>query len=978
MKVDHKASKILDLKKQHEGELLIDISSRLQYATDASAYKEMPLAVAKPKNTTDLHKLIEFASTNSLPLIPRAAGTSLAGQVVGNGIIVDLSVHFGSIIELNKEERWVRVQPAVILDELNQYLEPFGLFFGPETSTSNRCMMGGMVGNNSCGSHSLIYGSTRDHLLSVKMLLSDGSEVEFNPLTKLELEAKTNLQTLEGKIYRKLEEILSSDENRKEIETQFPDKALKRRNTGYALDLLAETAPFSSTTSKLLNICDLIAGSEGTLGIITEIKLNLIPAPPKEKAVVCVHLATKEDAFKANLIALKYNPGAVEMMDNTILSLTKDNIEQRKNRFFVKDDPGSILIVEFARETKGEIENLAGKMEAEMVQSGFGYHFPVIWGAEVKKVWNLRKAGLGVLSNMKGDAKPVSVIEDTAVAPALLPDYMADFSKIMEKHQLDCVYHAHIGTGELHLRPILNLKDPKDIELFRTVATEVAHLVKKYKGSLSGEHGDGRLRGEFIPVMVGEKCFGWMKEIKEVFDPKGIFNPNKIVNTPTMNSNLRYEPDKPTRHIETIFDFDDDGGILRSAEKCNGSGDCRKTVKAGGTMCPSYMASLNESSTTRARANILREFLTNSTKQNPFDHKEIYEILDLCLSCKGCKSECPSSVDMAKLKAEFLQHYYDKHGIPLRSRLVAYITKINALGSLVPSITNFFLTNRYVSRLLMRSLGFHPERNLPTLYKTTLSRWFKNNRVIKALNAKGKVYLFCDEFSNFNDVEIGIKAIKLLRTLGYEVEIPKHGESGRTYISKGLIRTAKRIANQNVMLLADKITKETPLVGIEPSAILSFRDEYPVLVNKELRSKAELIAPNSLLYEEFIVREFEKGNISADAFSELENEILLHGHCQQKSVASTEPTKKMLSIPKNYTVKEIPSGCCGMAGSFGYEKEHFDLSMKVGELVLFPAVRKANAKTIITAPGTSCRHQIHDGTGRNAVHPIEVLYDALK
>ena len=977
MKVDHKASKILDLKIQLEGELLTDISSRLQYATDASAYKEMPIGVAKPINRSDLQKLISFANTNSIPLIPRAAGTSLAGQVVGNGVIVDLSIHFGSIIELNREERWVRVQPAVILDELNQYLEPFGLFFGPETSTSNRCMMGGMVGNNSCGSHSLIYGSTRDHLLSVKMLLSDGSEVEFNPLTKLELETKTTLQTLEGKIYRKLDSILSSEENRKEIEAQFPEKSLKRRNTGYALDLLAESTPFSST-NKLLNICDLIAGSEGTLGLITEIKLNLVPTPPKEKAVVCVHLNTKEDAFKANLIALKYNPGAVEMMDNTILNLTKDNIEQRKNRFFVKGDPGSILIVEFARETKGEIEELASKMEAEMVQNGFGYHFPIIWGAEVKKVWNLRKAGLGVLSNMKGDAKPVSVIEDTAVAPALLPDYMADFSKIMEKHQLDCVYHAHIGTGELHLRPILNLKDPKDVELFRSVATEVAHLVKKYKGSLSGEHGDGRLRGEFIPVMVGEKCYGWMKEIKEVFDPKGIFNPNKIVNTPAMNSSLRYEPGKPIRQIETIFDFDDDGGILRSAEKCNGSGDCRKTVKAGGTMCPSYMASLSESSTTRARANILREFLTNSTKQNPFDHKEIYEILDLCLSCKGCKSECPSSVDMAKLKAEFLQHYYDKHGIPLRSRLVAYITKINALGSLVPSVTNFFLTNRYVSRLLMKSLGFHPERNLPTLYKTTLSKWFKKNGVVKPLNTKGKVYLFCDEFSNFNDVEVGIKAIKLLQTLGYEVEIPAHGESGRTYISKGLIRTAKRIANKNVTLLADKITNETPLVGIEPSAILSFRDEYPVLVDKELRSKAELIAPNAFLFEEFIVREFDKGNISTDAFNELENEILLHGHCQQKSVASTEPTKRMLSIPKNYKVNEIPSGCCGMAGSFGYEKEHFDLSMKVGELVLFPAVRQASAKTIITAPGTSCRHQIHNGTGRSAVHPIEVMFDALR
>jgi len=478
--------------------------------------------------------------------------------------------------------------------------------------------------------------------------------------------------------------------------------------------------------------------------------------------------------------------------------------------------------------------------------------------------------------------------------------------------------------------------------------------------------------------MVGEKCFGWMKEIKAVFDPAGIFNPNKIVNTPQMNTNLRYEQGKPNRHIETIFDFSEEGGILLAAEKCNGSGDCRKTEKAGGTMCPSYMASRNESSTTRARANILREFLTHSTKENPFDHKEIYEIMDLCLSCKGCKSECPSSVDMAKLKAEFLQHYYDKHGIPLRSRLVAYISKVNAIGSLFPSITNFFLTNKYVSRLLMTSLGFHPERKLPTLYKTTLNRWFKKQPSVNFTTAKGKVYLFCDEFSNFNDVEIGIKAITLLQRLGYKVEIPEHGESGRTYISKGLIRTAKRIAERNVMLLADKITVKTPLVGIEPSAILSFRDEYPSLVSQELKVKSEMIAPNALLFEEFIMREFENGNISVDDFTDIENEVLLHGHCQQKSVASTEPTKKMLSIPKNYTVKEIPSGCCGMAGSFGYEKEHFELSMKVGELVLFPAVRKASAKTLITAPGTSCRHQIHDGTGRSAVHPIEVMFDALK
>jgi FAD/FMN-containing dehydrogenases len=976
MKIDHKTTKLSSLAKQLQGEVYTDLSKRIQYSTDASAYRELPMGVIIPKNIDDLKTSVAFASTNNIPLIPRAAGTSLAGQVVGNGLVVDISRHFGEILELNVENHWVKVQPGVILDELNQYLEPYGLFFGPETSTSNRCMIGGMVGNNSCGSHSLIYGSTRNHLVSLKILLADGSEAAFGPISNTEFDDKCKLNTLEGNIYRNIRDILTPQTNRDEIAQQFPDQAVKRRNTGYALDILANAAPFTHN-GEPLNLSKLIAGSEGTLGIVTEIKLNLVSLPPKEKAVVCIHLKTKEDTFRANLIALKYNPGAVEMMDKTILDLTRDNIEQRKNRFFIQGEPGAILIVEFARENRAEIEQLAAAMELEMRQNGYGYHFPAIWGADVKRVWNLRKAGLGVLSNMTGDAKPVSVVEDTAVAPALLPSYMDEFAKLMESHNLDCVYHAHIGTGELHLRPILNLKDPKDVELFRTVASEVAHLVKKYKGSLSGEHGDGRLRGEFISIMVGEKCYGWMQNIKESFDAKDIFNPNKIVHTPAMNSHLRYEPGVPTRDIKTIFDFSADGGIVRATERCNGSGDCRKTEKAGGTMCPSYMASREEWTTTRARANILREFLTQSTNENPFDHKEIYEVLDLCLSCKGCKSECPSNVDMAKLKAEFLQHYYDKHGIPLRSRLVAYITKINAIGSIAPEITNFFLTNRYVSKLLMRALGFHPDRNLPTLYKTTLNRWFKKQKY-KVAASKGKVLLFNDEFSNYNDVEIGIKAVKLLQALGYEVVIPQHGESGRTYISKGLLRTAQRIAERNVELLYGKVTAETPLIGLEPSAILSFRDEYPSLVRQELREKATTISTNALLFEEFIAREVEKDNISPELFTDAHMEILLHGHCQQKSVASTEATKRMLTIPKNFKVKEIPSGCCGMAGSFGYEKEHFELSMKVGELVLFPAVRKANAETVIVAPGTSCRHQIKDGTGRQAKHPVEVMFEALK
>ena len=958
------------------GELKYDTSTLLQYATDASAYREVPLAVALPKTKTDIVTLIIFAKENNLSLIPRAAGTSLAGQVVGNGIVLDISKYWGKIIEINTENQWVKVEPGVILDELNMALKPYGLFFGPETSTSNRCMMAGMVGNNSCGSHSLIYGSTRDHLISLKMILDDGIEYEFSDVTKDEFEAKCELNSKEGDVYRFFKDILSNENNRTVIIENSPNPSIKRRNTGYALDLLVTDSFFGSDNQKF-NLSKLIAGSEGTLGIITEIKLNCVQLPPKEKAVVAVHLKERNQAFKANLIALKYNPSAVEMMDNVILDCTKGNIEQQKNRFFVQGDPGAILIVEFYRETKEEIEIASKAMETELMAADMGYHFPIIWGSETGKVWALRKAGLGVLSNVEGDAKPVSLVEDTAVAVDKLPEYMEEFAQIMAKYNLDCVYHAHIGTGELHLRPVLNLKDPKDVDLFRKIGLEVAHLVKKYRGSLSGEHGDGRLRGEFIPIMVGDKVYSLMKEVKQTFDPKNIFNPGKIVDTPTMNTNLRYTPGQQPREIDTIFDFSSVMGILRAAEKCNGSGDCRKTHLSGGTLCPSYMATLNESNTTRARANLIREYLTNSSKQNPFDHKELYEILDLCLSCKGCKNECPSSVDMAKLKAEFLQHWYDSNGIPLRSRMIAYITHINRLGSITPHVTNFVLSNKITSRILMKSLGFEPKRTLPLLSKTTIKNWHKRNKTSQQF-PNGLVYLLPDEFTNYNDSHIGINAIELLNSLGYEVILADIFESGRTYISKGLIRTAKRIANRNIEKLKDFISDETPLIGIEPSAILSFRDEYPDLALSHNKQTAIKLAKNALLFEEFFMREVEKGKIKKEQFKEQNISIKLHGHCQQKAVASTIPTKAMLSFPNGYNVTEIPSGCCGMAGAFGYEKEHYELSLKVGELVLFPEIRKTPEEFVIVAPGTSCRHQITDGTGRKAYHPIEIMIKAYK
>jgi FAD/FMN-containing dehydrogenase/Fe-S oxidoreductase len=966
---------IAELHKDFEGEIFTEEAMRVLYATDASAYREMPLAVTRPKNKEDIHRLIRVANEFDIPIIPRTAGTSLAGQVVGEGIIADVSKYMTRVLELNVDERWVRVEPGVILDELNMMLRDHGLFFGPETSTSSRCMIGGMVGNNSCGAHSLIYGSTRDHTLEIEAVLSDGSEAVFGPLTKTEFEEKCRLDNLEGKLYRNIREMLSDEDNRKRIIEEFPVPELERRNTGYALDLLLRNEVFGADDAPF-NFCRLLAGSEGTLAFTTSVKLNLVPLPPKEKALVCVHLEDVPQSLKANLIALKHRPASVELMDKAIMDLTKSNRTQERNRFFVQGDPGAILIVEFAEEDYAAIEQKAAAMEADMRAAGYGYHFPIVRGDDIKRVWALRKAGLGLLSNMPGDAKPAPVIEDTAVLPELLPDYIADFDRLLTKYGLECVYYAHIATGELHLRPVLNLKDPKDVELFHTIALETAKLVKKYRGSLSGEHGDGRLRGEFIPLMIGEHNYTLLQKLKDTWDPKHIFNPRKIVDTPKMNTSLRWKVGEPTREIDTVFDFSATGGFIRAVEKCNGSGDCRKTEKSGGTMCPSYMATRDERNATRARANTLREYIYNSTKINPFDHREIYDSLDLCLSCKACKSECPSNIDMTKFKAEFLQHWYDEHGIPLRTKFIAYIHKINALGMLTPEVFNFVAGNKFLSGMLKKAIGFAPKRSIPLLYKTTLRSYVKYYKY-SGPPMKYKVFFFADEFTNYNDVQIGIKAVELLNRLGYMVHIPKHKASGRTFLSKGLLRKAKKIAIANVNLLKDRVTEEIPIVGIEPSAILTFRDEYPDLVGKDLQADARKLGKNALMIDEFISREMEAGRITKDQFTRQARKIKLHGHCQQKSVASTLPTKKMLGFPENYVVEEIPSGCCGMAGSFGYEREHYDLSMKIGELVLFPAVRAMQTEEILAAPGTSCRHQIKDGTDKEAKHPVEILLEAL-
>ena len=966
-----------ELSAQLEGTLQFDSLTKTLYATDASVYREMPLAVAFPKTESDIQKLILFAAKNNTSLIPRTAGTSLSGQCVGNGIVVDVSKHFTQILELNVAERWVRVQPGVVRDELNRYLKPHGLFFSPITSTASRAMIGGMVGNNSSGTTSIVYGVTRDKVISLDTILSDGNPVKFEELSKEEFEKKTKLQSLEGDIYRKVWEELSDPLARDEIHAQFPKKSIHRRNTGYAVDELLKSEVFEG--EEKFNFCKLLSGSEGTLAFTTEIKISLDPLPDPIEIVVAAHFHTIHESMVAAQTAMKHPATAVELMDKIILDCTKESIEYSKNRYFVEEDPEALLMVEFRGRTLEEAMEKGRLLVEDFQRSGIGYAFPIIEPAMVSAAWALRSAGLGLLANIPGDPKAVACIEDTAVDIEDLADYIDEVDEMMKGYNQKPVHYAHAGAGEIHLRPILDLKKSKDVEEFYQISKSSAELVKKYQGSLSGEHGDGRVRAAFIPLMVGEKNYQLFRRIKHSWDPQNIFNPGKIVDAAPMNRFLRYEPDLKTPEHKTALDFSQVGGILRMAEKCNGSGDCRKLPGSGGTMCPSYMATRNEKDTTRGRANTLREFLTMDNKKNAFDHPEIKEAMDLCLSCKGCTSECPSNVDMASMKAEFLYQYQKTNGIPLRSKAFAYINELNELGAKTGGLANFMLSNSLTGGLMKSVLGVAPKRNLPEISKVSLRKWYKRNygslpgssKTVKA------VYFFIDEFTNHNDTAIGIKAISLLKKLGYEVKVAEHEESGRSALSKGLLPKAKKHAEANVAIFSKIIDGNTPLIGLEPSAILSFRDEYPRIVKKELVEPAKKLKVHVKLIDEFLAQEIAAGNIRSDLFTTKTQKIKLHGHCHQKALSSIIWTQKMLSLPANYTVETIPSGCCGMAGSFGYEAEHYEVSQQVGELVLFPAVRKADSETIIAAPGTSCRHQIADGTGKKAKHPVEILWEAL-
>ncbi len=964
-----------------EGKLFFDQSqsseiARKIYSTDASVYQVKPNAVAIPHSARDIKRLVHFALDNKTSLIPRGAGTSLAGQVVGDGIAMEIGASMSKIILLNKKEKSVWIEPGIIRDDLNKELSEASLFFGPETSTANRALLGGMLGNNSCGLHSIVWGNVRDHLLETRAILADGSEIHTHPLTNEEFYKKTTLHNLEGQIYKELHRILNNPDIQENIKKSFPKPEIKRRNSGYALDALINMQPFNPQ-GPLFNLSALLAGSEGTLAVVHAMKVQLLDLPEPHVHLLCIHCHSIQEALQANLIALSFQPTASELVDDFILSFTIEHPNFEALRDFIVGNPAAILMVEFRGQNSNEVDQKIKTCIQALQQAKIGYEYPVLDEANMFKGWDIRKAGLGLIRNLPGDEQAVNLIEDCAVSPQDLPAYVADVQALLAKKEVRAAYYAHAGAGELHIEPFLNLKTKEGKVLFREILTETVQILKKYQGSLSGEHGDGRLRGEFIQEVMGSQMLRLFEEIKTLFDPENILNPGKIVHTPPMDEALRFI-EQTSKEPTYFFDYGHLKNPLRLAEKCSGSGDCKKSSLSGGTMCPSFMASLEEKDSTRARANMLRQVLS-SGDATAYSNPELTEILDLCLSCKGCQTECPSGVDISKIKAETLQQKYLDQGTPLRTRLIGHFPTTQKWASWIAPLYNFLIEFPPTSVLIKALMGFSQHRSLPKVQFTNLESWFnryqKKNPQENFKN--GYVYLFADEFTNYNEVDLGKKSIGLLNELGFGVKIPHGLSSGRSFISKGMLIEAKQVAIQNLSILKDLITGEHPLIGIEPSAILTFRDEIPDLVGTNHQATALALKPNCLIIDEFIAAKIDDKTMTREKFTQLPHKILLHGHCHQKAIAGLVSTRKALAFPTNYEVELLPTGCCGMAGSFGYEKKHYSMSQKIANLVLFPRILQSKETVLIASNGTSCRHQLKDGIEKKAYHTAEILYDAL-
>lgn len=966
---------LAELRSLLEGEVRDDDVHRVLYSTDASIFELIPVAALMPKSQADLVTIVTVAKKYGIALTARTAGTSLSGQTVGAGFVVDLGRFMTRILEFDPEAGTVRVEPGVIRDELNRYLKPHGWVFGPDTSTASRCMIGGMVGNNSCGTNSIRYGTTRDNLIDLDVVFSDGDARRVGEMDRATWEAAKQEAGVVGDVVRTLDTIVR--ENVELIQDSFPKASIIRRNTGYAIDDVADSWLTNEHSTKNPNLARLLCGSEGTMALFASSKLQLHRLH-KEEILVAVHFESINASLEATVETIPFEPSAVELMDKRILDLAKLNSEQERNRWFVEGDPGALLVIQFFGDTVDEVEQKASDVIAHLQEKGLGYAYPIIRGAKMKTVWDLRKAGLGILAGKPGDVKPETLVEDTAVAVEDLPAYTREFARIMAKYQADCVYYAHASVGLLHNRPELNLKDAYDIQRARGIVEDIADLVRQFRGSLSGEHGDGRLRGPFIERAMGSEVYGLFRELKAAFDPAGMMNPGVIVDAPPMEQDWRYYPGYRQDDWKTEFNYTDAMGFQRAVERCNGSGECRRPHTAGGTMCPSYMVTREERESTRARSNLFRRLIQKGPDAL-YSSEEMKDALDLCISCKGCRNDCPASVDMARLKAEFQQGWHDRHGASLAEQMFASVTELTKLPQRIPgamALANFGQRNPLVKYVFKKALNVSDKRNLPAFAPRSFHQLFAKRKA-SVLDPIGTVVLFVDEFTDRYEPEIGLAAVDLLEAGGYRVLAPEIGPSGRGHLSKGFVRKAKAAIEANLRDLAPYLDQADAIVGVEPSAVFTLLDEAQDLPrDPEMVALATRIKPMVFLVQDFVANACERGRWRGE-WTQEPREILLHGHCHQKSLVGVAGTQKALALPPNYTVTTIPSGCCGMAGSFGYDADHYDVSMAIGEMVLFPAVRKAGEQVTVAAPGTSCRHQIHDGTGRNSQHPIEILRDAV-
>ncbi len=951
---------IEELRKRVDGEVRFDTYSRILYSTDASIYQIQPRGVVIPKSVGDVQATVEIAYKHKIPIVPRGGGTSLVGQSIGDGIIIDFSKYMNRVLEVNREEQWARIQPGVVLDQLNSHVAADGLFFGPDVATSSRANLGGLIGNNSSGARSIVYGKTIDHVLETSVLLSDGTPAVFKAIPDELQQDEARKSGLLAAIYSSLPEIIAR--NRDEIEKRYPK--ILRRVAGYNLDAFTNSKPF--------DLSKLLVGSEGTLGVLTEAKVNLVPQP-KERVLGVIHFHDLFSALEAVNSILEFKPSAVELIDDAIIRPTRQTMEYARRMTFVEGEPRALLLVEFQGESKAQVKTHLQKLVSALSRNKIGYaHVQAVEPWQQADVWTIRKAGLGLLLGTREARRPIGFVEDTAVAPEKLAQYIGEFDQVIREHETEACYYAHASVGLLHIRPLLNLRSRTDLQHMQSIADRVSDLVLKYGGAFSGEHGDGLARSAFNEKMFGPQLYEAFREVKRLFDPKNILNPGKIVEAQSLTENLRVSDEAPVE-VSTFLDFSKEQGFFTAVEMCNGNGVCRK--RDTGTMCPSFMVTDEEQHSTRGRANALRAVLSGRVDISELTSKNMYEVFELCIACKGCKGECPTNVDMAKIKYEFLYQYHQKHGLPLRDRMFGHIETLSKLGSATAPLSNWMLGTLPMRWLLQQGLAINCKRTLPHFVSQPFERWFKRRMSsAKSSGDRPKVALFHDTFMNYNYPHIGMAAVQVLEAAGYEVILTNKKCCGRPFISKGMLRQARECARHNVENLAALAEAGIPIIGCEPSCILTFREEYPDMLRDQ---RADFLAKNTFLMEEFILSQHKAGKLDLP-LKEAQLPLLLHGHCHAKALVGIEPTVAMLKLIPQAQLEVVDSGCCGMAGSFGFEKEHYQISLAMGRRKLFEAIESGDSERQVVAAGVSCRQQIEHGTGRQAKHPVEVMAEHLQ